>query len=99
MGGRDTADGDVGLIQAFVNTTDLLDGPEQLTDPDTLRAWLVAHRLMDEAETVTEDDLGHAIAVREAMRSVIGANTAMPVYPVARATLNEAATASMVQTR
>ena len=99
MAERDTAEGDVGLIQAFVNTNDLLDGPEQLTDPNTLGAWLVAHGLMDTDQPVAADDLRHALAVREAMRSVIGANTGMRLYPVDLATLNEAATASRLRMR
>jgi predicted RNA-binding Zn ribbon-like protein len=48
---------------------------------------------------VDESDLKHAIAVREAMRGVIGGNTAQRVYPVDVATLNEAAAASRLRMR
>jgi hypothetical protein len=41
MADRQTATGDIGLVQAFVNTVDLQDGPEELLDPNTLKAWLV----------------------------------------------------------
>ena len=99
MADRDTADGDAGLVQAFVNTTDLHDGPEELTDPNTLRAWLVAHRLMGDQEMAGQDDLRHALAVREAMRGLIGANNGLRVYPVDLATLNEAAAASGLRMR
>jgi predicted RNA-binding Zn ribbon-like protein len=99
MAERDTAEGDVGLIQAFVNTTDLLDGPEELTDPNTLGTWLVAHGLMGHGQPVADEDLRHALAVREAMRSVIGANSGLRVYPVDLATLNEAAAASRLRMR
>jgi predicted RNA-binding Zn ribbon-like protein len=99
MADRQTATGELGLVQAFVNTVDLQDGPEELEDPNTLKAWLVAKRLMDGAHTVDEPDLRHAIAVREAMRGLIGANSGFPVYPVDVATLNEAAATSRLRMR
>src|SRR5690349_20111373 len=67
---RETATGDVGLIQAFVNTLDMEPGTEALQDPGALRDWLVAKDLMDAAQPAGEDDLKHAIALREAMRAV-----------------------------
>ena len=99
MAERDTAPGDLGLLQAFVNTVDLQDGPELLTDQEALRGWLVAKGLLAEGAPVEVGDLKHAIAVREAMRSVIGRNSGLAVYPVALATLNEAATASKLRVR
>lgn len=99
MPDRQTASGEVGLVQAFVNTLDLQDGPELLSDPNTLKAWLVANGLLDAAQPVGETDLKHAIALREAMRSLIGANSGLPVYPVDKATLNEAAAASRLRLR
>jgi predicted RNA-binding Zn ribbon-like protein len=96
---RQTAPGDVGLVQAFVNTVDLQDGPELLTDPNTLRAWLVANGLLGGTEAVGDSDLKHAVALREAIRSVIGANSGSRVYPVDIATLNEAAAASGLRMR
>src|SRR5215472_1943684 len=99
MGERETASGDLGLVQAFVNTVDLQDGPELLTDPTALADWLVARGLMAVGGTVDAGDLKHAIAVREAIRGVIGGNSGMPVYPVDLATLNEASTASRPRIR
>jgi predicted RNA-binding Zn ribbon-like protein len=93
------APGDLGVVQAFVNTVDLGDGPEELQDPNTLKAWLVAKGLLDETWPVEDLDVRHAIAVREAMRGVIGANTGLPLYPVDAATLNEAASASRLRIR
>ena len=94
---RETAPGDVGLVQAFVNTLDMEPGTEELWDPDRLQAWLVARGLMDGGQAVDESDLKHAIALREAMRSVIGGNSGLRIYPVDLATLNEAATASRLR--
>ena len=99
MSERETATGEVGLVQAFVNTVDLQDGPEELTDTNTLRTWLVAHRLLEPTSSVDESDLKHAIAVREAMRGVIGGNSGSKVYPIDLATLNEAAGASRLRMR
>jgi predicted RNA-binding Zn ribbon-like protein len=88
-----------GLVLAFVNTVDLQDGPEELTDPNTLTAWLVARGLFEGSDPVDEADLTHAIALREAIRGVIGANSGFRLYPVDVATLNEAATASGLRMR
>jgi predicted RNA-binding Zn ribbon-like protein len=99
MADRETATGDLGLVQAFVNTLDLMPVSDELKDPNTLQAWLVANHLLEPAETVTEDDWKHAIAVREAMRSVVGGNSGLPVYPVDIATLNEAASQSRLRMR
>jgi predicted RNA-binding Zn ribbon-like protein len=99
MDDRDTADGVLGLVQAFVNTVDLQDGPEELTDPNTLKRWLVAHDLIEPGAALEESDLTHARALREAIRGVIGANTGGAVYPVDVATLNEAATESRLRAR
>jgi predicted RNA-binding Zn ribbon-like protein len=99
MADRETATGVVGLVQAYVNTVDVQDGPEELSDPNTLGAWLVANELMESGQTVTEADLKHAIAVREAIRGVIGANSGGRVYPLDVATLNEAAAASRLRAR
>lgn len=99
MAERDHATGVVGLVQAYVNTLDLQDGPEQLTDPNTLTAWLVANGLMEPGQPASEADLKHAIAVREAIRGLIGVNSGGRVYPVDVATLNEAAAASRLRAR
>jgi predicted RNA-binding Zn ribbon-like protein len=99
MSDRDTATGALGLVQAYVNTVDLQDGPEELTDPNTLKAWLVAHRLVEPAAHVGVEDLRNALALREAIRGVIGANSGSAVYPVDLATLNEAATRSRLRPR
>jgi len=98
MADRETAPGVLGLVQAYVNTTDLEDGTDQLNDPNTLVAWLVAKGLMSSGEA-SEADVKHAVAVREAIRGVIGANTGATVYPVDIATLNGAAGASRLRAR
>jgi len=99
MADRETATGALGLIQAFVNTADLGPGIEALVDPDALSAWLVARGLMAPTAPASEQDLKHAIAVREAIRGAIGANSGGSVYPIATATLNRAVSASRLLPR
>src|SRR5438874_9432468 len=99
MSERESARGELGLVQAFVNSVDLQPEVEELKDPNTLRDWLVARGLMDSAEPVDESDLKNAIAVREAMRGVIGGNSGLRIYPVVLATLNQAAAASRLRMR
>jgi len=99
MSDRDTATGVVGLVQAYVNTVDIQDGPEELSDRNALERWLVAHGLMESGQEVSDADLKNAIAVREAIRGVIGANTGATIYPLDIATLNGAAAASRLRAR
>ena len=99
MADRDNATGVVGLVQAYVNTVDIQDGPEELSDPSALERWLVTHGLMQSGQEVSEADLKNAIAVREAIRGMIGANTGATIYPLDVATLNGAAAASRLRAR
>jgi predicted RNA-binding Zn ribbon-like protein len=87
------------LVQAYVNTVDIQDGPEELTDPHALERWLVARGLMAPGQHVSEPDLKNAVAVREAIRGVIGSNSGATIYPLDIATLNEAAAASRLRAR
>src|SRR2546430_11549297 len=99
MPDRDGATGNLGLVQAYVNTVDLQDGPELLSDPAELREWLRSRGLIDGDAEAEDDDLRHAIALREAIRGVIGANSGGKVSPVDVATLNGAAAASRLKAR
>jgi predicted RNA-binding Zn ribbon-like protein len=100
MPDRETATGALGLVQAFVNTADLDPGTDELGDPDALRAWLVARGLLLSGKPAGEADLKHAVAVREAIRGAIGANSrGSSLYPIDMATLNGAVTASRLVPR
>src|SRR5260370_36194830 len=99
MSDRDNATGVVGLVQAYVNTVDIQDGPDELSDRNALERWLVAHGLMESGQEVSDSDLKNALAVREAIRGVIGANTGATIYPLDIATLNGAAAASRLRAR
>jgi predicted RNA-binding Zn ribbon-like protein len=88
-GGRTPAPGPLRLVQLFVNTVDLEDGPELLPDAARLRAWLVAHDLGDHA--VSAADHGRAIELREAIRALAASHGGAPEDPQAAATVNAAA--------
>jgi hypothetical protein len=58
------------LLRDFVNSVDLQDGIEQLTDPATARSWLLAHDLLDPDAAITAADLRRLLAVREGLRAL-----------------------------
>ena len=87
-GGRPSAPGALGRIQAFVNTIDLEGGADDLDDPTALRAWLAANDLPGADADLTRDDLSRALAVREALRELLGGNAGHRIEPLAIATLN-----------
>lgn len=67
------APGQLALVQALINTrygqgryTHI-----ELTSPEQLRAWLVAHGLLDEGTPVTEGDLRRIFKLREALRDLL----------------------------
>ena len=90
-GGRQPAPGTLALVQAFINTVDLEDGPEQLATPDQLRSWLAARELLDSEARLEASDLSRAIQLREALRELILANNAGAPEEQALATLNQLA--------
>ena len=92
-GGREAAPGPLALVQAFVNTG-AREGKrrwEELTDPDSLRSWLVRRDLLADGGSVEEADVRRAKEVREALRSLLAANNGREVDPEAVRTLNRAA--------
>ena len=88
---RQDAPGELERVRAFVNTVDVEDGEEQLTDPGALRDWLTAHGLLEDEGEVGDESLRRAIRVREALRELLLANNGGPAAPAAAAVLEEAA--------
>src|SRR4051794_36825246 len=84
-GDRRPADGDLRLVQDFVNTLDRENGVELFDGPDGLAAWL-AHRALPGAG----EDVERALAVREALRALLLANNGGPDAPDARRVLEAA---------
>jgi predicted RNA-binding Zn ribbon-like protein len=72
-GGRPPAPGELGLVQAFINTHyDLLHehGAEVLATPAALGSWLASHRLIEPSAAIAAADLRRTLAVREALREL-----------------------------
>jgi len=67
-GGRAPAPGPLRLVQLFVNTVDLEDGPDLLGDAAGLRAWLAAHDLGEHRVSTAEH--ARALELREALRAL-----------------------------
>lgn len=58
------------LLRDFVNSVDLQDGIEQLTDPAAARRWLGDHDLLDPDVPLGPADLRRVLAVREGLRAL-----------------------------
>jgi predicted RNA-binding Zn ribbon-like protein len=90
-GGRLPAPGDLGLVQAFVNTFWDLDRREEaLVDAAALSSWLSERGLIDPRTRLTGVDLARALDVRDGLRALLLANNGAPVDRDATARLNRA---------
>ncbi len=70
------------MVQAFVNTVDVENGIEELTDPGRLHEVLTGIGALDpDAPPLTQSDLRRALAVREALRSLLHVNVGMASDP------------------
>jgi predicted RNA-binding Zn ribbon-like protein len=90
-GKRQEAPGELEQVRAFVNTVDIEDGEEQLTDAGALAGWLSAQGLLAEGARARDEDLRRALDVREALRALLLANNGGPPAPAAAAVLEESA--------
>ena len=78
-GGRRPAPGDLALVQAFVNTTnDIEGGEEQLRDAGAFSGWLIRAGLCPSGTRASEEDLALAISLREGLRALACANNHEP---------------------
>jgi predicted RNA-binding Zn ribbon-like protein len=70
------APGQLALIQALVNTQygQGRRARVELTSPEQLRGWLVAHGLLVDGVPVTEGDLRRVFRLREALRGLLRSN-------------------------
>ena len=94
--GREPAPGDLGLVQAFVNSHYDLErehGGELLHSPRALADWLSARGLLDpsRARDLSSSDLRRALDVREGLRAMLAANNGAGWDAEAVARLNRAA--------
>jgi predicted RNA-binding Zn ribbon-like protein len=96
---RPPAPGELGLVQAFVNTIDIEEGREELSSSEALRGWLAAHGLLHDGVPLTLPDLRTAIEVREALRALALANSGAAVDAAAVETLNRIASRAPLSVR
>lgn len=70
------APGQLALIQALVNTQygQSRRTHTELTSPEQMRVWLVAHNLLPDGIPVTEGDFRRFLQGREALRALLHAN-------------------------
>jgi predicted RNA-binding Zn ribbon-like protein len=69
------APGELELVRAFVNTREVELNTDELDSPGALRAWLADRGVLSAtAAQPTEQDLAHAIELRETLRAILRAN-------------------------
>jgi predicted RNA-binding Zn ribbon-like protein len=95
-GGREPAPGELGLVQAFVNSHYDLEydrGAEVLHSPRALAAWLERRGLLDPARAgdLSRAELRRALDVREGLRAMLAANNGVAWDADAVERLNRAA--------
>jgi predicted RNA-binding Zn ribbon-like protein len=89
----------LGLVQAFVNTVELLeDAQEEIGTPEALGVWLAERGLLA-AGPVSAGDQAMAIELREALRRLLLANNGSPLREADLAVLNRVALDSGLRPR
>jgi predicted RNA-binding Zn ribbon-like protein len=77
---RDPAPGRLELVRAFLNTADVNEEIEELSDSRALRAWLRRSGLIDSRTALGAGDVERAIEVREALRDLLeGRSHGIPI--------------------
>jgi len=93
-GGREPAPGELGLVQAFVNSHYDLErdeGGELFHSPSALTRWLRSRGLLEASRSLTRTELRRALDVREGLRAMLAANNGVDWDADAVARLNHAA--------
>ena len=74
----------------LVNTFDVEDQVDELSDQGVLRDWLVERKLLDPGAPVSQADLAATVELREALRAMLRSNDGRPIDPDAVEVLNRA---------
>ena len=83
---------DTELVIDFVNSLDLTPYEEQFETPRALVGWLAERSLLAPGARASQTELAEAVAVREALRDLLGAQNGLPTdVPAATAVLDAAA--------
>jgi predicted RNA-binding Zn ribbon-like protein len=83
-GDREEAPGPLALVQSFVNSINVEFGPDQFATTAGFAAWLEDHGLGGPQARPDEPALEDAVALREALRSLLRENNGAPADPHAR---------------
>ena len=75
------APGELALIRAFVNTRDVEEGTDELTDAAALARWLAGHGLMEKGAAARPGHVRRARALREALREAAARQQRRPAGP------------------
>ena len=67
------------VLQRFVNSVSFERDEEELSSPQSLKAWLAERGLIGPDDQVTEGDLRRALDVREGLRALLFANNGHPL--------------------
>jgi predicted RNA-binding Zn ribbon-like protein len=78
------------LIVDFVNTRDIEEETDAISDPDSLRTWIAAHTIEHVPEP-DEEELGRALELRESLRGLLRGNNGHPPAGRDLAALRDAA--------
>ena len=96
-GGRAPAPAGLAIVQDFLNTTDLEEGPDDLADLDGLRAWLVDRDLATPDLPIREGDRRRLVTLREALRDIIDGRDHDGIDPAAVRVVDDAAADATVR--
>jgi predicted RNA-binding Zn ribbon-like protein len=84
------APGELERVRRFVNTREVGRVTDRLSDPSALAAWLEREGLAPDATRATRADLARAVALREALRTILLAHNPGPGAGRAGATADAA---------
>jgi predicted RNA-binding Zn ribbon-like protein len=99
-GGRPPAPGTLAQVQAFINTFDIEDDEDDLTDPAALTTWLRDRSLLDDAAQAGQSDLDRAHVLREALRDLTAVHNELPAnVDAATEAVNQAAARARLDPR
>ncbi len=71
--------GELELPLAFANTLDVEEARDELGNAESLRVWLLGHRLIGGGTRVSRHDLALAIELRDALRRILMAHSGTPL--------------------
>jgi predicted RNA-binding Zn ribbon-like protein len=92
-----SAPGRLELVRDFVNTADLAEGTDKLTELDGLAAWLRERGLLRAGDRLELDDVARALAVREALRDLLEHRAGGSPDAAAAGVLNAAAAGALLR--